>query len=511
MKRKINVFPTVIIAAVMFLAGLAVQAQRYSGQAAAVRSTVTVPLLPVTTAAVADTGPLPSAGGTISLTSAGVNVPSVLTVGSSNVSTSGTGNLSQSIASVDNLNIGALLNNSITADVVSSTTQSACPGGLASGSSTIANLQINGLPITIDGTPNQTITLLLLGVPVGTLVINEQITSPGSITVNALHISVIDPGTLTATNIVVASAHSDITCVAIPPVNRYSGRSTDVRLTQTTTLPTTVTGTIIADTGSLPTSGGSILTTTAGAGSPPLLTTGTVSASSSGGLPGGNENTSQSNASVNNLSINALASVSINATVLNSNTQCQCTISVPSCSGTSSITNLSVTALGLPFPIIVTGSPNQPVTLPAGLGTLIINEQTSAGAGDITVNALHINLAVPGLAATEIIISSAHSDIACAAPPTAADASVSGRVTTLEGRGIPRAKVKLTNINGTARHVFTNNFGYYRFAAVPSGHSYTAEVDHKRYGFLPQLITIKDDIAGLDFIAEAAEANAFRR
>src|SRR5438094_139310 len=64
--------------------------------------------------------------------------------------------------------------------------------------------------------------------------------------------------------------------------------------------------------------------------------------------------------------------------------------------------------------IQVDGTPNQTVLLPNGTGKVVINEQTSGGAGDITVNALHVS--VDGVA--DVIISSAHADITCApAPP----------------------------------------------------------------------------------------------
>src|SRR5690349_4767321 len=51
------------------LSTLSINAQTYSGDAAAVRSTVNAPLLPVLTTGVNDTGPLPSGGGSITLQS----------------------------------------------------------------------------------------------------------------------------------------------------------------------------------------------------------------------------------------------------------------------------------------------------------------------------------------------------------------------------------------------------------------------------------------------------------
>jgi hypothetical protein len=85
--------------------------------------------------------------------------------------------------------------------------------------------------------------------------------------------------------------------------------------------------------------------------------------------------------------------------------------SAATCSGVSG----SAEIVGLTFggtAIMVTGQPNQTVTLPGG-ATLVINEQTTTSQGNsrqIQVNALH--LTVPGVA--EVILSSAESDIHCA-------------------------------------------------------------------------------------------------
>src|SRR5690348_16807663 len=77
--------------------------QTYTGQATAVKVMVDPPLLSPVTTAVADTGPLPAAGGNVSLTSVGTTVAGVLTVGSSNVNSSGVSGATHSDASVNNL------------------------------------------------------------------------------------------------------------------------------------------------------------------------------------------------------------------------------------------------------------------------------------------------------------------------------------------------------------------------------------------------------------------------
>jgi hypothetical protein len=69
--------------------------------------------------------------------------------------------------------------------------------------------------------------------------------------------------------------------------------------------------------------------------------------------------------------------------------------------------------------IEVTGTPNQTIPLPANAGEVIINEQSSPGPGDMTVNALHV--VVTGVA--DIVVSSAHADVTCAGPPPSCSGS----------------------------------------------------------------------------------------
>src|SRR2546428_518776 len=53
------------------------------------------------------------------------------------------------------------------------------------------------------------------------------------------------------------------------------------------------------------------------------------------------------------------------------------------------------------------------ILLPNGLGAVIINEHKTARKGDITVNALHIVI----VGGTDVVVSSAHADIACGEVP----------------------------------------------------------------------------------------------
>ena len=79
--------------------------------------------------------------------------------------------------------------------------------------------------------------------------------------------------------------------------------------------------------------------------------------------------------------------------------------------------------------------------------------------------------------------------------------SVSGKVTTAGGTGIPYAAVVMTDQNGISRSALANVFGYYAFPNIPVGGTYTISASSKRYTFAQNLVTILDYIDNLDFVA----------
>jgi hypothetical protein len=87
--------------------------------------------------------------------------------------------------------------------------------------------------------------------------------------------------------------------------------------------------------------------------------------------------------------------------------------------------------------------------------------------------------------------------------PTAASASIAGRVLTSTGRGVSRARVTITDLTGAVRYTTTNSFGNYRFDNVESGQDYVLSVSSKRYQFAnaTQTIFVGEDLAGVDFTA----------
>src|SRR2546422_161076 len=130
----------------------------------------------------------------------------------------------------------------------------------------------------------------------------------------------------------------------------------------------------------------------------------------------GQGNHSRAEASVADVSLN-VAGNTIQADVLSSRAEARCDgAGGASASGSSEIAGLVVNGTQ----IVVTGQPNQLVS-PAPV-KIVINEQSGGASGnraDMTVNALHITVAdltnPTGLPLADVIISSAHADIACAA------------------------------------------------------------------------------------------------
>ncbi len=178
----------------------------FSGQAFVVKANV-VGLPPIPP--ISDTGPLPPEGGNKEASLLNVSVPGLLTAEVAHASTIGQGNGSRSEASVASLNM-TVLGNTIGADFLMARATAMCGpnGSSVSGSSEIAALVINNQTITVTGQPNQTITLP----GGGQVIINQQSGTSSDITVNALHVIIKDLGGNTLADVIVSSAHADVTC-----------------------------------------------------------------------------------------------------------------------------------------------------------------------------------------------------------------------------------------------------------------------------------------------------------
>lgn len=85
---------------------------------------------------------------------------------------------------------------------------------------------------------------------------------------------------------------------------------------------------------------------------------------------------------------------------------------------------------------------------------------------------------------------------------TAAPVSISGRVSTNNGRGLANALVYLTDQEGNPQMVRSNAFGHYRFESVSAGQAATITVVSKRNRFAPQVVNLNESATQLDFVAE---------
>src|SRR2546427_187907 len=194
----------------------------------------------------------------------------------------------------------------------------------------------------------------------------------------------------------VAPMRADALASPATHATTYSGRATVVQATLLG-LPTMT----VVDAGPLPSSGGAEHASLVNGSVPGLLTVEVLHASTVG-----QGNASRSEASVAELSL-TVAGATVSAGLLQARAAAVCGDGGATASGTSDITALSVNGQT----VTISGAPNQKVPLP--LGEMIINEQTSTGPGDITVNALH----VIGPGGVDVIVSSAHADITCQPAP----------------------------------------------------------------------------------------------
>ncbi|HJS51446.1 MAG TPA: carboxypeptidase regulatory-like domain-containing protein, partial [Pyrinomonadaceae bacterium] len=88
--------------------------------------------------------------------------------------------------------------------------------------------------------------------------------------------------------------------------------------------------------------------------------------------------------------------------------------------------------------------------------------------------------------------------------PTAADASITGRVVSASGRGIANVVVTVTDMNGNrVGSATTNPFGFYAVSDLPVGNSYVVTLISRRFIFEPssQVVTLDNDLDGLNFSA----------
>lgn len=89
--------------------------------------------------------------------------------------------------------------------------------------------------------------------------------------------------------------------------------------------------------------------------------------------------------------------------------------------------------------------------------------------------------------------------------PTAAGASISGRVVLSDGSGIRNAAISITGNSLTQPRIAkTSAFGYFSIDGLAAGETYVVTVNSKRYTFSApsQIVTLTDNIGNVDFVAE---------
>jgi CSLREA domain-containing protein len=89
---------------------------------------------------------------------------------------------------------------------------------------------------------------------------------------------------------------------------------------------------------------------------------------------------------------------------------------------------------------------------------------------------------------------------------TQANATVSGRVVTAFGQGVPKATVTISNGMGVVQTALTTSFGYFTFTEIPTGKMYTLNVSAKQLDFDPQQVTVNGDVTGIVLMANAETA-----
>lgn len=86
---------------------------------------------------------------------------------------------------------------------------------------------------------------------------------------------------------------------------------------------------------------------------------------------------------------------------------------------------------------------------------------------------------------------------------SAADATISGRVTDSYGRAISSAAISVQDLAGKRKVAYTNTFGYYSVTGLDVGQTYVLGVSARRYTFAnpSMVINLSDNFGGANFTA----------
>ena len=67
-------------------------------------------------------------------------------------------------------------------------------------------------------------------------------------------------------------------------------------------------------------------------------------------------------------------------------------------------------------------------------------------------------------------------------------------------RGVRNATVSMTNSQGVVRTATTSSFGFFSFANVVTGDTYTIRVASRLYRFSPQTVQVNGNLVLPDFV-----------
>lgn len=84
--------------------------------------------------------------------------------------------------------------------------------------------------------------------------------------------------------------------------------------------------------------------------------------------------------------------------------------------------------------------------------------------------------------------------------PTATMVSISGKVTTPDGRGLRNATVTITDPLGAVRSATTSAFGFYQFDNVEAGKTYLIRITSRLYRFNPLTMSVSSELTNIDFV-----------
>lgn len=138
-----------------------------------------------------------------------------------------------------------------------------------------------------------------------------------------------------------------------------------------------------------------------------------------------------------------------------------------------------------------------------GTNTYRLQDLIPAGSGwDLSMNTSSSALGISDngvIVGTGIINGQTH---AYAMVPMATSVSVGGRIQTSNGLGIDYASVTISGGNLPAPITQkASSFGFYNFADLPSGQTYTVTANSRRYTFAPQMVTPTANVSNLNFVA----------